>query len=269
MSKGSIVRSPDGTRIWYDINRGKKDFLIFIHGLSGSSSAWKPAFDFFRKRGYSCVITDLRGHGLSSKPRKYSLGECAGDINLIMERENIRKAVIVGHCFGGMVSQKFYELFPGKAERLILIDTGYFLRKYRFIYWKAMTGMIVFSFLLPIYKTFRIESSQNQIDYSKYRGTGDIYLPRNLRDLSVTHMIPFIRFYWLALNFDSRAVLRKINVPTLIIHGSRDSFFPKRIAIDMNSLIRGSELKILDGLNHIPVINQPEIINELILGFVK
>ena len=105
------IESFDGIRINYSISRVSDFFLIFIHGAGGDLNAWKEQEHFFHKNGLSTIAIDLRGHGLSDRPnsvRSYRLECFAKDIHQIIVKEKIKKFVMIGHCFGGMVTISFH-----------------------------------------------------------------------------------------------------------------------------------------------------------------
>jgi pimeloyl-ACP methyl ester carboxylesterase len=63
--------------------------------------------------------------------------------------------------------------------------------------------------------------------------------------------------------------LEQVDVPVLIAWGSRDLLLPSRHADRFVSAIPRSELRILDGLGHAPMGDDPEVVAEMILEFVE
>ena len=75
-----------------------------IHGLSSSSFLWEPLIDQLGKN-YNYYALDLRGHGLSDKPNQgYQLSQLQKDVNLFIEKLNLKKIIIVGQSMGAEVS---------------------------------------------------------------------------------------------------------------------------------------------------------------------
>ena len=88
----------DKVKIWYSFHKGEKDCLVFLSGITGSSSAWDPISSFFKK--YSIVTMDYRGHGLSDKPvenAKYSISLIAEDLKHILDEYKIKKVILGGY----------------------------------------------------------------------------------------------------------------------------------------------------------------------------
>ena len=83
--------------IYYRISRNfpQKPTLVFVHGLSGSSSAWKKYEEKFEKQ-YNVLTFDLRGHGKSEKQRQlrdYEIRHFADDIHELVTHLNIKNFV--------------------------------------------------------------------------------------------------------------------------------------------------------------------------------
>jgi pimeloyl-ACP methyl ester carboxylesterase len=62
--------------------------------------------------------------------------------------------------------------------------------------------------------------------------------------------------------------LGSMNVPTLIVWGKDETSIPLQIGQDLHSLLKGSQMEILDQAGHCSNIDQPEIFNRLVLDFL-
>lgn len=256
-------------KIHYCIQKGIGLPLIFLHGGGGSLSAWSILLPFFKNSNYTLITVDFRGHGLSGKSRTvedYILKNHAKDIFDIINKENINKAVIIGHCMGSMVASTFAAIYPQKVKRLILINTNYELH---WLLCKTPIRQILyyifdlFRRLVPFKKTI-----SRRVDYSKFIGSSDIDLFRLKKDLDVLGVYTFIRQTMALFLWNGKKYLSKIKVPTLIIAGKKDLFYPKGTGekvMKLNSLIR---LQYVNS-NHVSIINCPKEVYEKISGFLK
>jgi pimeloyl-ACP methyl ester carboxylesterase len=66
---------------------------------------------------------------------------------------------------------------------------------------------------------------------------------------------------------DLTANFKKINIPTLLIYGTRDTYTPLYMGRGINNLIKNSKLRIIKGANHGLHIHHPEMINNLAQEF--
>src|SRR5690348_17054682 len=100
--------SPRG--IYYRTNEFKdRPTLIFVHGLTGSSSAWFPYEREFEE-DYNLLTFDLRGHGRSEKPkhyRDYAISEFVADLEDLIDRLAIKEFNLISHSFGTVIALPF------------------------------------------------------------------------------------------------------------------------------------------------------------------
>ncbi|HEX3596899.1 MAG TPA: alpha/beta hydrolase, partial [Polyangiaceae bacterium] len=68
---------------------------------------------------------------------------------------------------------------------------------------------------------------------------------------------------------DRGEIVRSIRKPTLVIHGTDDALVPVGNAHLLHERIPGSRLAILDGVGHMPMIEAPDKLAELVLGFLS
>jgi pimeloyl-ACP methyl ester carboxylesterase len=97
--------------------------LILIHGYTDSARDWAPIAPLLTPR-FRLIIVDLRGHGASDKPDCcYSRFDFAYDIKLLLDSLHITAAHVAGHSLGSVVAQTFAELWPGTTRCLVLISS--------------------------------------------------------------------------------------------------------------------------------------------------
>src|SRR5579863_8859024 len=119
-----LIGLSDGETLAY-IDIGPHDAVpvVLLHGYTDSARDWAPLAPFLSGR-FRLIIPDLRGQGASSKPDCcYTRFDFANDIRLLLERLQVRSAVVVGHSLGSIVAQTFAEEWPGRTRRLILISS--------------------------------------------------------------------------------------------------------------------------------------------------
>src|ERR1700757_4440944 len=97
---GTII-TKGGTEIYYK-DWGSGLPIVFSHGWPLSADAFEDQMFFLASRGYRCIAHDRRGHGRSSQPwQGNDLDTYADDLAALVEALNLRKAIHVGHSTGG------------------------------------------------------------------------------------------------------------------------------------------------------------------------
>ncbi|MFZ1019941.1 MAG: alpha/beta hydrolase [Minisyncoccia bacterium] len=110
---------------------------------------------------------------------------------------------------------------------------------------------------------------RGHVDYRNHQNSTDWDIKRNLADMRNTGLRA--HFYTLRRTFISGSEydLEKINVPTLILHGEKDSMVPIKNAIKMSKEIKNSEFVILPNTNHNSVHNAVNKMSEAIENFIE
>lgn len=268
--KSNFFTSFDGTKISYIVagtDKGKGT-IIFLHGLGGNLRAWDTQLSYFQKKGYQTITFDLRGHGLSGRPKDikdYSIEKFAEDIVTFLKIYPQKKVTIVGHCFGGIVVLKIVKYMKIKPKAIILVSTSTNpLQSHQFLYKYS-------KFLRPIasvFLKFPLPIGQiKQVSFEKFSGTSDWNPQRIFSDIFHTTLQSYLATfsYEITVNVGQ---LEYITCPTLIIHGVKDSIFPVSAAYRLHQDIKQSKLVIFRTANHIIPFNNPTELSSNIETFL-
>jgi non-heme chloroperoxidase len=97
----STITTPDGTEIYYK-DWGSGPVVTFSHGWPLSADAWDGQLLFLVQHGYRVIAHDRRGHGRSSQPSVGNdMNGYADDLAAVIEALDVRDATLVGHSTGG------------------------------------------------------------------------------------------------------------------------------------------------------------------------
>jgi len=109
-------------REWPGIER---PFLL-VHGLASNARTWDIVGQHLSERGHYVVAVDQRGHGHSDKPDSgYGFDEVTEDLDLLIERLELRRPVVAGQSWGGNVVLDFAVRHPHALSGLVLVDGGF------------------------------------------------------------------------------------------------------------------------------------------------
>lgn len=124
---GAVVEgtatAADGVELAYDV-RGQGDTtLVFVHCWSCDRTFWKHQLDELAKR-YRVVALDLGGHGKSGDNRAaWTIASLGGDVQAVVEKLDLRGAILVGHSMGGPVALDAARRMPGRVAGVACVDT--------------------------------------------------------------------------------------------------------------------------------------------------
>jgi pimeloyl-ACP methyl ester carboxylesterase len=110
---------------------------------------------------------------------------------------------------------------------------------------------------------------RGHVDYSKHIGSTDWDIKRTIADMRNTTLR--VHFYTLRQSLEPKQeyCLEKINVPTLIIHGEKDTMVPLKNSIEMSKKIKNSELINIPNIDHNTVHNGVKEMSEAIESFIE
>jgi pimeloyl-ACP methyl ester carboxylesterase len=272
------INSFDNVKLHYTINRTdeKNSYLVLLHGLGGNISVWNTMIPFFLSNNFSVIAIDLRGHGNSSNPDKYSdysFSKLAKDIKLILDKEHIKKIYLVGHCLGGSIAIKFTSLYPKYINSLIIVSSAY---KKPILNERSLSSLeqkreILKRFLSILVKYKPIATKKSYVDFSnmnEWIKRRDVDLFRFYLDVKGTSLKSYYFYFQRMSDFDLTKEIKKINKPTLIIHGTKDLIFSQSSAIDMSKKIENSVFYSMN-TGHIPVLTDYETLEKIIVSFIK
>ncbi|MEG2033443.1 MAG: alpha/beta hydrolase, partial [Janthinobacterium sp.] len=101
LQSSNTLRTADGTLIYYK-DWGSGPPVVFSHGWPLSSDAWEDQMFYLASRGYRVIAHDRRGHGRSSQPFEGNdMDTYADDLAALIEALDLTGATLVGHSTGG------------------------------------------------------------------------------------------------------------------------------------------------------------------------
>ena len=256
--------------IYYRTNdfQSGKPTLVFVHGLSGSSSAWVEYEKKFNGK-YNILSLDLRGHGKSIKfknYRDYEIKKFAEDINELIVHLNLDKFTLISHSFGTLIALEFLAQHQNLVVSSVFLSPSFCPKKQK----AANIIRPVIKFFAKLFDVFSASGKTGgHVDYSKYKNSGDWNIRRMFADIRNTSWRISLYCLGQSYDFDRESFLSKINMPVLLMHGKNDTIFPAENSVVMSEKIKNSRLILLDDTDHIIVLNNFPEVSEAIENFVK
>lgn len=105
--------------LYYEIHdNGKSNWVVFVHGIGGSTKTWKKQIKDFSK-DYNLLLLDLPGHGKSDSLPQLSIQSVNAAIVEVMDHAGIASADFVALSLGTMVASYFAVQYPERVKSLI------------------------------------------------------------------------------------------------------------------------------------------------------
>lgn len=256
--------------IYYRINDfgNRKQTIVFIHGLSGSSSAWLEYEKKFTA-DYNLVAPDLRGHGKSKKFKNYGdykIDNFVDDIEEILQELKVGKFILVSHSFGAIIALALIKRRKEDITKAVFLAPVFNASK---IKWVWIVRLLI-SWSIPFIGFFKFKPFPGRhINYSKYTPARDWDFRRITTDIANTTLRAYLFSSRQTYGFDGEKYLREISMPALIIHGKKDTIVPAEKSLEAAKQIKSCKIILLENANHILILNNQAEVAGIIGDFLK
>jgi len=246
---------------YYD--RGSGHGVLFLHGWGSDFSSFRIFLDRISATGHSYRVCapDLPGFGKSEEPpSSWSLDDYADFAISFLANLGIKRAILIGHSFGGSIAIKLAERknLPVEIPKMILVNSaGIRRRKTAKQAAKALLYKVVkyIVSLGPLQKKFPdlLEKWRKRIGSEDYRNAS----PRMRECLVKT------------VNEDLTHCLSSISCPTLLVWGENDTTTPLAHAKIMEKLIPDAGLVVLKNAEHYSFLDQSYTFGKVLDSFLE
>ncbi|RAV97931.1 alpha/beta fold hydrolase [Pseudochryseolinea flava] len=254
-----------------DVGEGKP--VVLIHGWPLSDAMFEYQYSALIDNGYRVIGITLRGFGKSDKPYgQYNYDVFADDIKYILDKLKIESATLGGFSMGGATVIHYAAKYKGAhINKLALFGAAapVWTKRNDFPYGLWSTDDV--NALIELNKTNRMQLLEN---FGQIFGASSTSVsPALAQWLSNINLqaSPYAMQEALKALRDSdlREDLKKIQVPTLILHGKHDHICSYDLAEQMKIMIRHSELIPFEKSGHALFIEEREKFNSSLIGFIK
>jgi non-heme chloroperoxidase len=271
----STITTKDGTEIYYK-DWGNGPVVTFSHGWPLSSDAWDGQMLFLVQNGFRVVAHDRRGHGRSSQASSGNdMDGYANDLAAVIETLDLKSAMLVGHSTGGGEVVRYVGSHGTKrVAKVVLIA--------------AVPPIMLKSAANPeglpmeVFDTMRSDLMKDRSQF--YKDLAIQFYGANRTGAKVSQGI--LDQFWLwsmqaglknayesikaFSETDFTEDLKKIDVPTLVMHGEDDQIVPvKDSAVKTSRVIKGAKEIYYPGAPHGLTATLQDQVNADLLAFLR
>lgn len=275
-----FVKTKDGVSIYYK-DWGPKDAqpIHFHHGWPLSSDDWDAQMLFFLQNGFRVVAHDRRGHGRSSQAADgHDMDHYAADASAVVEHLNLKNAVHIGHSTGGGEVARYVAKFgqpQGRVAKAVLVSSVPPLM----LKTESNPGGLPMEVFDGIRKAVADNRAQLFLDFPTgpfygFNREGAKVYPGVIQNWWRQGMMGSAKAHYDGIKAfsetDQTEDLRKITVPTLVMHGDDDQVVPIADSGMLSvKLVKNGTLKVYKGYPHGMLTTHADVINPDLLAFIK
>jgi pimeloyl-ACP methyl ester carboxylesterase len=260
------------------LDSGKGPALLFIHGLTGSQGNWAHLVDALNC-DHRVLAPDLFGHGASAKViGDYSLGAHAATLRDLLDLLGVDTVTLIGHSFGGGIAMQFTYLFPERVRRLVLVDSGGLGRDVSPLLRAATLpgAELVLPVIASGWVRARVEGLGRILAKGGWRASTEMTeIWRGFTSLSDAETRrAFLATTRGVIDAGGQTVTAHdhlptaIQIPTLVIWGTKDRMIPAWHATSAQQAITGCRVELFVGAGHFPHLEEPERFTEVLGEFM-
>lgn len=254
--------------IYYEIH-GDGFPLVMIRGLSSDVHRWPLNFIDMISKNFKTILFDNRGAGRTDKPDiEYSVKIMVDDTIGLMDALNVDQAHALGISGGGYIAQQMGLSYPQRIKKLVLCSTSAGGTKNVFPTgealeflmgdWRKLTPEEVIRKSIPF--IFTEEFIRNKKEHVEN------YIQRAL--MTPASPTGASRQKEAMVSYRGGRELKKLTIPTLILHGKEDILIPTKNGEILAGLIPGAKLVLFDKIAHGLFSHEIELVAKTIIGFL-
>ncbi|AXQ27737.1 alpha/beta hydrolase [Solimonas sp. K1W22B-7] len=269
------VTAQDGARIFYK-DWGKGQPVLFSHGWPLTADAWDAQMVFLGRQGYRVIAHDRRSHGRSDQTWDGNHMDCyADDLNTLIETLDLKELILVGHSTGGgEITHYMGRHGTKRVAKVVLVGAVPPLM----LKTAANPGGLPLEVFDGIRKGTYDDRSQFFRDLTMpfygYNRPGAKVSEGVRESFWLQGMMGGIKGQLDCIHefseVDYTPDLKKIDVPTLFIHGDDDQIVPiGASALMAAKIVKNSTLKVYKGADHGLTVTHQDRFNADLLDFIK
>ena len=230
--------------------------LLLLHGWGCNTTTFSAIRPFLEAR-FRVLTIDFAGFGQSDEPHEvWGVEEYTRSVEALTKAEGIENPILIGHSFGGRVSIVYAS--RNKTQKIILVDAAGVKPRRSLSYYRKVYTFKLLKRILPLVVGRKRAEAMIEARRSK-AGSSDY-----------NHATPMMRaILSKCVNEDLCHLMPKIEAPTLLFWGEKDTATPLADAKRMEKLIPDAGLVTVAGAGHFSFLENTPLFLRVVESFLQ
>jgi pimeloyl-ACP methyl ester carboxylesterase len=271
------LRNAAGSPPLHFVELGEGASIVLLHGFPEFSFAWRKQIPALTAAGFHVIAPDLRGYNLSPKPHdiaSYHLIEVVRDVASLIVASGNSPCAVVGHDWGGIVAWLLAMTHPDVVSKLVVMNSPHpvpYSRELRRSKEQKLRAAYQLFFAMPvvpeIFLRFALAPMMRRMAHLT-----DAELTEYKKAWRQPGALRGMLGYYRALKRyrrDIRALIKRIDIPTMLIWGERDPVFIRATTENFGEWVPDLRIERIADAGHFVQSDAAERVNALLLDFLK
>jgi len=254
----------DGVKLYF-VRAGEGELMLFLHGAEDTGALYTGQLAEFG-RDHLAVAANLRGFPPSDQPAAvdaYAMPRLLGDVHALLRYFGRERCILVGNDWGGYIAWVFASAYPGRVERLVILNAPHpaiYLRELRT-------------------SAAQIQASQYERDYYSavapypswynYYRADPIKVPASIADAAQTEMPDLAARFFADVAEPPATTSLRVEVPTLVLWGMQDPVCLPGQLDRIHDFAPDAIVVRIEDAGHRPMQSHPALVNRAIRDFLR
>jgi epoxide hydrolase 4 len=260
------------------VEAGEGPLVVLLHGFPEFWYSWRHQIPALVRAGHRVIAPDLRGYNESSKPEgfaAYRMQAVVQDVAALIARSGDVPCDVVGHDWGGVAAWFHAMMHPDQVRRLAVLNCPHpvpLRREMR----RSREQRLRLSYQLFFNIPWLPETLLRLGGLRLLMRRGGRFTEEELRQYAKAWRWPgavraMLGYYRALLRYrkELAALVRPIDVPTLLIWGERDPVFTLATTENFRDYVPNLRLERIAEAGHFVQTDAAERVNELLVEFLR
>jgi pimeloyl-ACP methyl ester carboxylesterase len=247
------------------VRAGEGKLMLFLHGAPENGMLYTNQLAEF-SRDHMAVAPNLRGFPPSDQPDAvdaYTMPRLLGDVHALLRHFGRERCILVGNDWGGYIAWVFASAYPGRVERLVILNAPHpaiHLREVR-------------------NSAAQIQASQYEREYYRavapypawynYYRADPIKVPSSIADAARTEAPDLAARFFADVAEAPATTSLRVDVPTLVLWGMQDRACLPGQLDNLHDYAPDAVVVRIEDAGHYPMQSHPALVNRAIRDFLR